>query len=146
MARGAVRTPVILLASFIVLALAGLLYWQLKPWASDAEKARLQGLRDQVAAFYETHPPIPDWRILSIEVAKPGIVVALDMPAESAELIERRGAVYRLQAAGAICPEPNHPIYQALGRFELEIHPQANGKPVLVEADCEKVRIIKAGE
>ena len=141
MARGAVRTPVILLAVVVALIVAGLLYWQLEPWASNTEKARLEGLRVRVAGFYKTHPPSPEWHILSIEVARPGIVVSLDMPAKTAEALERRGAVYRLEAAGAICPEPDNSIYRDLGRFELVIRPQADGKPVLVEADCRKVRI-----
>jgi hypothetical protein len=120
--------------------LAGLAYWQLKPWAGEAEKTRLAGLRDRLSAFYQTHPPMPGWRILSVAVAKPGIVVSLDIPARTAEQIQRRPAVYRLEAAGAICPEPGDPIYGELGRFHIEVHPEADGKPVLVNADCHKVR------
>lgn len=130
-----------LVAAIIMLSLGGIAYWQLKPWASEVEMARLAVVRDQLTAFYERYPPMPDWRITAIDVAKPGIVVALEMPPESAALIERRGAKYRLQAAGAICPEPGSPIYDALGRFKLKIHPRADGKPVLVDADCAKVRI-----
>ncbi len=141
MASRAASLPLILAAAALVLSLGGIAYWQLKPWASEADKVRLAGVRDQLAAFYERYPPIPKWRIAAIEVTKPGIVVALDIPADSAALIQRRGAKYRLQAAGAICPEPGSPIYDALGRFKLEIHPQADGKPVLVEADCAKVRM-----
>ncbi len=120
--------------------LAGLAYWQLGPWASASDKARLAGLRDQLVAFYQTHPLAPGWRIIDIAVARPGLVVSLDMPARTAALIQQRAAVYRLEAAGAICPEPGHPIYRELGRFRIEIHPQADGKPVLVHADCHKVR------
>lgn len=123
--------------------LGGLLYWQFRPWASDEEKSRLAGLRDQLTSFYQTHPPIPAWHILGIAVDKPGIVVTLDIPAKSAEMMQRRPAVYRLQAAGAICPEPGNPIYDALGEFDIQIRPQANGKPVLVEADCRNVREVK---
>ncbi|MEN3976565.1 hypothetical protein [Emcibacter sp. SYSU 3D8] len=123
-----------------VIILGGILYWQLRPWADDAERARLAGLRDQLAAFYETHPPVPGWRITAIDVAPPGIVVALEMPAKTADALQLRPAVYRLQAAGAICPEPGDPIYSQLGEFSLEIHPFADGKPVLVQADCRKVR------
>jgi hypothetical protein len=132
--------------AIMVAVLGGLLYWQLKPWASSADKIRLAGLRDQVAAFYDTHPPIPAWHITGIEVAKPGIVVSLDIPAATAEALQRRGALYRLEAAGAICPEPNNPIYGELGKFDIEIHPQADGKPVLVEAACRKVRMPSAPE
>ena len=144
MASRASKWPAFLTAAVIVLSLAGILYWQFKPWASDAEKARLAGVRDHVAEFYQEYPPMPAWHIAAIDVARPGIVVALDMPAKSVALIQNRGAKYRLQAAGAICPEPGSPIYQELGRFRLEIHPQANGKPVLVAADCAKVRIVKS--
>ena len=132
-----------IVAAIFAAVVGGLLYWQLKPWASDADKARLAAVRDRIASFYQANPPIPEWRILGIEVAKPGIVVALDIPARSAELIQRRAAVYRLQAAGAICPERDSPIYDALGRFRLEIHPQADGKPVLVEADCANLRGVR---
>jgi hypothetical protein len=127
----------------LVAVIGGLLYWQFRPWASDEDKSRLAGLRDQLTSFYQTHPPIPEWHILDIDVGRPGIVVTLDIPARSAELIQRRAAVYRLQAAGAICPEPGNPIYAELGEFDIEIHPQANGKPVLVEADCRNVRGLK---
>lgn len=126
----------------IAIALLGaVLYWQFKPWASDEEKSRLADLRDQLTTFYQTHPPVPSWHILGIEVAPPGLVVSLDMPSSVAEGLQRRPAVYRLQAAGAICPEPNNPIYTRLGRFSMEIHPMADGKPVLVNADCRKVRV-----
>jgi len=123
----------------VLAILGGFLYWQLKPWASEAEQSRLAALRDRLAAFYDANPPAPGWRILGIDVAPPGLVVSMEMPAKTADGLQLRGAVYRLEAAGAICPEPRDPIYAELGEFTIEIHPLANGKPVLVEADCRKV-------
>ena len=141
--NGSARMGWIAAGAFLLMVLAGLTWWLSRPWASQAEMATLQALRDRLAVFYQTSPPIANWHIRSIQVAPPGLVVSLGMPADRVAVIERRPVVDRLATAGAICPDSADPIYGDLGRFSIEIHPTVRGHPVLVNADCRIVRGVK---
>lgn len=134
------RTGWIVAIALLVLAAAGAAWWLSRPWASKAEQSHLAILRDHLAKSYREHPPVADWQVLGVKVASPGLVVSLSMPADEVAGAERLPAVNRLMTAGAICPDSSDPIYTELGRFSIEIHPVADGKPVLVNADCRNVR------
>lgn len=134
------RGVTIIAAIALVAVAAGAAYWLTRPWASDEEMAGLQSLADDLADYYDDHPPVAGWRIASIAVEPPGIAIALDLPAERVKVMETLPAMNRLMIAGALCPERADPLYAALGRFSLEIRPRTEGKSVLQNADCRNVR------
>ena len=137
------RTGLIVSGVVLLVVLSGAVWWLSRPWANDAEMARLHGLRDRLAAFYQANPPIANWHIRAIQVAPPGLVVSLSLPADRVAVVELRPVVDRLVMAGALCPDSTDPIYRDLGRFSMEIHPTVRGHPVLINADCRNVRGIK---
>jgi hypothetical protein len=138
------RRGIVAVAAIALVAVAaGAVYWVTRPWASDEEMARLQTLADDLADYYDAHPPVAGWRIANIAVEPPGIAITLDLPAERVEVMETLPAMNRLMIAGALCPEQADPLYAAMGRFSLEIRPRSDGKAVLQNADCRNVRGVR---
>jgi uncharacterized membrane protein YcjF (UPF0283 family) len=131
-------------AAVAVAAIAALAWVLVRPWASEAELAQLERTREQLRAYYDESPPVAGWRITAIEVAPPGLLVTLEIPATAVRVAETMPAITQLETAGALCPDARHPIYSRLERFSIEIRPQSEGQPVLVTADCRNVRKVPA--
>jgi hypothetical protein len=133
---------IVTVAVLVALIAAGM-WWYEKPWAKAAEKEHLAEIRDALAADLETNPPAPGWKVLAVRVAPPGLVIDLEIPQANVNAAEQMPLGNRLMTAGAICPASSDPIYTELGRFDIEIHPQAGGEPALVKAGCRNVREIE---
>lgn len=105
-------------------------------WGARAPLGAAQLLADH----YATNPLDSHWRVREVE-AEPGrVIVHLTIPSGAAASFQRIPAGAQFQAFGAVCPRPDHPVWDRVREGEdIFIHSASrSGESIMRRLSCRR--------